>query len=86
MAISTRTVDELQARVTCLPQGNDDMVRIEGNVFQEWDSTGSLLWIHGKRTFFRRNLYLSLIAPAVHSRFGEEHPLVRHFNNLSFTR
>ena len=24
---------------------------LEGRVFQEWYSTGSLLWIHGKRTF-----------------------------------
>ena len=23
----------------------------EGRIFQEWHSTGSLLWIHGKRTF-----------------------------------
>ncbi len=24
---------------------------LEGRMFQEWHSTGSLLWIHGKRTF-----------------------------------
>jgi hypothetical protein len=24
---------------------------LEGRIFQEWHSTGSLLWIHGKRTF-----------------------------------
>ena len=24
---------------------------LEGRVFQDWHSTGSLLWIHGKRTF-----------------------------------
>ena len=24
---------------------------LEGRIFQEWYSTGSLLWIHGKRTF-----------------------------------
>ncbi len=24
---------------------------LEGHMFQEWHSTGSLLWIHGKRTF-----------------------------------
>jgi len=23
----------------------------EGNIYQEWKSTGSLLWIHGKRLF-----------------------------------
>jgi hypothetical protein len=57
---------------------------IEGNIFQEWDSTGSILWVHGKRTYFRRNLYLSLmIAPAVRSGFREEHSLVRHFFILS---
>ena len=24
---------------------------LEGRIFQEWHSIGSLLWIHGKRTF-----------------------------------
>jgi hypothetical protein len=26
---------------------------LEGRIFQEWYSTGSLLWIHGKRTFVK---------------------------------
>jgi hypothetical protein len=56
---------------------------IEGKTFQEWDSTGSLLWIHGKRTSFHRGVYLSLMALATHSRFWEKHSLVRHFYVLS---
>lgn len=56
---------------------------IEDKIFQEWDSTGSLLWIHGKRTVFHHNVYLSLINSAIHSRFWEDHSLVRHFHILS---
>jgi len=26
---------------------------LEGRIFQEWHSTGSFLWIHGKRTFVK---------------------------------
>ena len=37
----------------------------EGNIFHEWDSNGSLLWIHGKRASFHRSVYLSLISPAI---------------------
>jgi hypothetical protein len=51
---------------------------MEGGIFQEWHTTGSLLWIHGKRMLFHHNVNLSLIASAVHSRFGEDHSLVRH--------
>ena len=29
---------------------------IEGNIYQEWKTKGSLLWIHGKRTFYPKFL------------------------------
>ena len=54
---------------------------LEGRIFQEWHSTGSLLWINGKCTPLqtcrspvpddRRLLH--------HSGLWEEHSLVRHF-------
>jgi hypothetical protein len=59
---------------------------LESRIFQEWHSMGFLLWIHGKHTFVETSCYLSLIFPTVHSRFGEEHPLVCHFSNLSLSR
>jgi hypothetical protein len=59
---------------------------LEGCIFQEWHSSGSLLWIHGKRTYLKTYALLALTAPAIHSRFGEEHPLVRHFYGLSLHR
>ena len=33
----------------------------EGNVFDEWNAKGSLLWIHGKRTFLRLAIAITLI-------------------------
>ena len=57
---------------------------VEGRIFQEWHSTGSLLWVHGKRTFLEPSVYLSLTASVIHSWFWEEHPLVRHFYYLPF--
>ena len=50
-----------------------------GGIFSEWKSTGSLLWIYGKRMFF--SVYPRLSAEIIHlpSRLREEHPLVsRH--------
>ena len=56
---------------------------MEGNTFQDWLTTGSLLRVHGKCTFFHRGSKPSLIASAlastIHSRFGEDRSLVRHF-------
>ena len=45
-------------------------------MFSEWKSTGSLLWIYGKRMFFL--VYPQLSAEITHllSRLREEHPLV----------
>ena len=37
---------------------------LDGRIFQEWHSTGSLLWVHGKRTFLKPNFYLSLTGPS----------------------
>ena len=55
---------------------------LEGHIFQEWHSTGSLLWINGKCTSLQtrrspvpdgsRRLWH-------HSGLWEEHSLVRHF-------
>jgi hypothetical protein len=25
----------------------------QGRIYQEWKSTGSILWVHGKRSFYR---------------------------------
>ena len=52
---------------------------LDGRVFQDWHSTDSLLWIHGKRMLWELGPYLFLMLPTFDSRFGEEHPLVRHF-------
>ena len=52
----------------------------QGSIFQEWKSTGSLLWIHGKRSLRR----LSHLTPSntilYCSRLGQEHSLVRSFS------
>ena len=55
---------------------------LDSRIFQEWHSTGSLLWIHGKRTFVE-NLFTSLTAHLFHSRFWEEHSLVCYLYNHS---
>ena|SRR6266702_4330178 len=50
------------------------------SIFGEWKSTGSLLWIYGKRMLFPLfpdRLLTGLIAGRVHSRLWQEHPLVR---------
>jgi hypothetical protein len=46
-------------------------------------SNGSLLWVHGKRTFLSYFAAQLLMSPYLHSGFGEEHSLVRHFLFLS---
>ena len=51
----------------------------QGTIFQEWKSTGSLLWVHGKRlappllNLTPSNTFLFC------SWLGQEHPLVRRF-------
>ena len=37
---------------------------LEGRIFQEWYTTGSMLWIHGKRSFVESS---RLLAPDGHS-------------------
>jgi hypothetical protein len=52
----------------------------QGTIFQEWKSTGSLLWVHGKRL----HPSLSTLTPSntflFYSWLGQEHPLVRGFS------
>ena len=52
--------------------------------FKEWESKGSLLWIHGKRTFLPGVVQLYLTASFV-SGLGEERPLVRHSMRSPYT-
>ena len=33
----------------------------QGSLFEEWKSTGSLLWIHGKRMSFKNSLFHPLM-------------------------
>ena len=54
----------------------------QGCMFGEWKSTGSLLWIYGKRTFFQFLTNRPLIAVHVLSGLGEDYPLVRHHSLL----
>ena len=49
-----------------------------GSMFGEWQSTGSLLWIYGKRMFFPILRQSILITTHVLSGLGEDHPMVRH--------
>jgi hypothetical protein len=55
----------------------------QGSIFQEWKSTGSLLWIHGKRL----SRPLPDLAPSniilYHSWLGQECTLVRGFPHCS---
>src|SRR5260370_11053516 len=50
----------------------------QSSVFAEWKSTGSLLWIYGKRMLFPHFPYRHLIAICFLSRLWKEHPLVCH--------
>ena len=52
----------------------------QGTIFKEWKSTGSLLWVHGKRLPpSLSNLTLSNTF-LFHSWLGQEHPLVCGFS------
>ena len=55
-----------------------------GNVFAEWKSTGSLLWIYGKRMLFPLlpDRPLDLIIVCILRWLRQEHPLVRHLASL----
>ena len=57
----------------------------QGNIFKEWKSTGSLLWVHGKRTFlFLFPTWQSPMA-TFYSWLGKEHTLVRYYQTKSLT-
>ena len=59
---------------------------LESRIFQEWNTDGSLLWIHGKRTFLD-TLRLHVPDGSRHSsRFGEERPLVSHSMTSPYTK
>ena len=49
----------------------------QGSIFAEWKSTGSLLWIYGKRMRFPLFTVRPLTTVCVLSRLWKEHPLVR---------
>ena len=54
-----------------------------GGIFSEWKSTGSLLWIYGKRMSFQRffSVHRRLrLMISIHSRLWEEYPLVSRYN------
>ena len=50
-----------------------------GSHFEEWKSTGSLLWIHGKRTSCNLSLF-PFLTKLVYSGIREKRPLVRWFS------
>ena len=54
----------------------------QGGIFGEWKSTGSLLWVYGKRMLFPLFPDRFLIAVYLLSRLWQEHPLVRHRSAL----
>ncbi|KAI9442908.1 hypothetical protein H4582DRAFT_2194748 [Lactarius indigo] len=47
----------------------------QGSIFAEWKSTGSLLWIYGKRMLFILFPDHALITICVHSRLRQERPV-----------
>jgi len=51
----------------------------EGSIFQEWKSTGSLLWVHGKRLPHPRYNLTPSDCILYFSWFGQKRPLVRGF-------
>ena len=56
-----------------------------GSFFEEWKSTGSLLWIHGKRMSSVISSFHVLIRLVSLSGFGEERPLVRRLSYVFFS-
>jgi len=53
----------------------------QGSIFREWRSAGSLLWVHGKRTFL---LLFPLLLPTTMTRSGlwQKYSLVRHSRTM----
>jgi len=52
----------------------------QGGFYDEWKSTPSLLWIHGKRMSLFPPSVLPSIDACFHSRLWQERPLVRGFS------
>jgi hypothetical protein len=57
---------------------------LEGNVFDEWNVKGSLLWIHGKRVFSKFTLMTTLIPSTYLSGCWKEHIAVYLVSLLPF--
>ena len=53
----------------------------ERSMFGQWKSTGSLLWIYGKRTFIQLFNNRLLITLYVFSGIGKDNPLVNHHSS-----
>jgi hypothetical protein len=51
----------------------------QGSIFQEWKSTGSLLWVHGKRSPRRFSPLTPSNTTLYCSWLGQEHSLVHGF-------
>jgi hypothetical protein len=51
----------------------------QGSIFQEWKSTGSLLWIHGKRLPHLLSNATPSDSILYYSWLGQKHYLVRGF-------
>src|SRR5712671_5675271 len=59
----------------------------QGDIFERWKASGSLLWVHGKRTNFCHDPHLLLIVPATGSCSGlwKEYTLVSEISPGVFT-
>ena len=58
----------------------------QGSMFREWKSTGSLLWIHGKRAFSSASHRISSDEILKYSRLWQEYSLVSGCLSLSIMR
>jgi hypothetical protein len=54
---------------------------LQGNVFNDWKSTGSLLWIHGKRAHLSCSSSRHHLTACLCSWLRQERPLVRGLSN-----
>lgn len=59
---------------------------LQGNILPEWKSTGSFLWIHGKRRLFRFFLDHPLTAVCVLSWLRQKYSLVRCRSHLRMSQ
>ena len=56
-----------------------------GSIFNQWKSTGSFLWLHGKRAFLHPFTARQFLIVRLRSGFGEEHTLVRPSSTYSLS-